>query len=105
MLFRSKIRKSELGKARSRFGKYSGQNIQLEAGEDSEEDSISPLKHRDSSNTKKGNSPRISEMVQRHSSAREPGTIKTVSSIDFPANSLVPSNANLSFIRGHEKLM
>ena len=100
-----RLNKGTMDKTRSRFEKYSGPNSRIESCEASEEESSSPTKLKEPTLTRQENSPKVSEMVQRHSSVRDPGTIKTVSSIDFPPDNGVPTNANLGFIRGHEKLM
>lgn len=46
-----------------------------------------------------------SRMGERHSSSKDPDTIKTVSSVEIPVEQSIISNPNLNFIHGHEKLM
>lgn len=96
-----KLKRSVLKKSRSRFDKYSGQSSVNDSGPVSEEE-FSPEK--DLSLNRMNSSPKVSEMVHKHSSFREPGTTNTMSSIGIPDDHNVKANTKLEFIGGREVL-
>lgn len=88
-------------KSRSRFDKYSGQSSVNISGPISD-DEFSPEK--DLSLNRVISSPKVSELVHKHSSFREPGTTNTISSIGIPEDHNVKANTKLEFIGGREVL-
>lgn len=98
----NQARKVQRGQA-VRFEKYANQSGKIDSHPS--DDDLSIVKASQSKLVRQPSSPRVSEAVHRHSSIRDPGTIKTVSSIDVPAEKAAPVNVNLNFIRGHGKLM